>query len=51
MPKRPCLLFALSCLAVAFQSSPPWSVRSAPPDVLKVHSWELWDAPPAGERR
>lgn len=49
MPKRPCLLFALSCLAVACQSSPPWSVRSAPPDELRVHSWELSDAPPAGE--
>lgn len=49
MLSRTCLLFALSCLAVACQSSPPWSVRSAPPEELKVHSWELSDAPPAGE--
>ena len=49
MLSRTCLLFALSCLAVACQSSPKWSVRSAAPDELKVKSWELTDTPPAGE--
>ena len=46
---RTCLLFALSCLLVACQSSPGWSVRDAAPDDLMVKSWELSDAPPAGE--
>jgi hypothetical protein len=42
-------MFALSCLLVACQSSPAWSVRDAAPDDLMVKSWELSDAPPAGE--
>lgn len=46
---RTCLLFALSWLAVACQSSPGWSVRVASPEDLKVMSWELSDAPPPGE--
>lgn len=49
MISRTCLLFALSCLFVACQSSPGWSVRNAAPDDLMVKSWELSDAPPAGE--
>jgi hypothetical protein len=49
MISRTCLLFALSCLLVACQSSPGWSVRDAAPDDLMVKSWELSDAPPAGE--
>lgn len=49
MNSRICLLFALSCLLVACQSSPGWSVRDAAPDDLMVKSWELSDAPPAGE--
>jgi len=49
MISRTCLLFALSCLLVACQSSPGWSVRAAAPDDLMVKSWELSDAPPVGE--
>ncbi len=49
MFNRPCLLFALSWLSVACQSSSGWAVRDAAPDELMVKSWELSDAPPAGE--
>jgi hypothetical protein len=49
MISRTCLLFALSCLLVACQSSPGASVRVAAPDDLKVKSWEISDAPPPGE--
>ena len=49
MITRTCLLFALPCLFVACQSSAGWSVRDAAPGDLKVKSWELSDAPPAGE--
>ena len=49
MITRTCLLFALPCLFVACQSSAGWSVRDAAPDDLMVKSWELSDAPPAGE--
>lgn len=49
MISRTCLPFAESCLLVACQSSPDWSVRAAAPDDLMVKSWELSDAPPPGE--
>jgi hypothetical protein len=49
MISRIFLLFALSCLLGACQSSPGWSVRDAAPDDLRVKSWELSDAPPTGE--
>ncbi len=49
MISRNFLRFALSCFLVACESSPGWSVRSSAPDDLKVQSWELSDAPPAGE--
>lgn len=49
MITRTCLLFALPCLFVACQSTAGWSVRDAAPDDLMVKSWELSDAPPAGE--
>ena len=49
MISRTCLLSALSCFLVACQSAPGWSVRDAAPDDLMVKSWELSDAPPAGE--
>jgi hypothetical protein len=49
MMSRASLLFALPFVIVACQASPDWAVRAAAPDALKVQSWELSDAPPAGE--